>query len=468
MSSRYLTYFIQFVNSLFIASYLGPYYLGIWGFLSLIIQYFAQVNFGIPHALNVILAINSKNKRYSTQIFNTTLVMAIGISVLAVILFSSNYLFDWQIGREYRFNKYAPLICVIVVLNYFVLLFSNLARIHNKLFEIAFSQTAIPILMLICTFIAKGGTLVYLLVIANVIAYSLSIILFVRSCPLKIKPIVSIRLLKTVGHKAVYLFLYNSSFYLILISTRSFVSAYYTVSDFGSFTFAFMMANVVLLLFESFSFLILPKSINKLSSATNAEALNIITFLRDNYIVLTHGVMHIALLLFPLFLFFFPSYSGMSNTFRSILLAIVLYTNCFGYSSYLIAKGRQRQLGILALTALLINITASYILVKHLHVTFDKVIYATAITYLFYLVLLNYLGRKLLEASNAPLALLNSAFPFRLLAPYMVSLVLLIGNRENVFFIVPVILYLILNFTALRRVKDTLVKIVKQPDVINI
>ena len=38
MLSRYGTYAIQFVNSIFIAVYMGPYYLGIWGFINLIIS----------------------------------------------------------------------------------------------------------------------------------------------------------------------------------------------------------------------------------------------------------------------------------------------------------------------------------------------------------------------------------------------------------------------------------------------
>ena len=58
--SRYATYFIHFINSLFIAVYLGPYYLGIWGFISLIIQYVNQINFGIAHSVTAIISVHKK------------------------------------------------------------------------------------------------------------------------------------------------------------------------------------------------------------------------------------------------------------------------------------------------------------------------------------------------------------------------------------------------------------------------
>ena len=62
--SRYGTYGLQFLVSLSIAAKLGPYYLGIYGFINLIVSYFGQINFGIPHSLNVLLVHHkSDNKK---------------------------------------------------------------------------------------------------------------------------------------------------------------------------------------------------------------------------------------------------------------------------------------------------------------------------------------------------------------------------------------------------------------------
>ena len=67
--SRYVTYIIQFINSILIAIYLGPIYLGIWGFLNLVIQNLNQMNFGIAHSANTIAAVLKHKLNYISITF---------------------------------------------------------------------------------------------------------------------------------------------------------------------------------------------------------------------------------------------------------------------------------------------------------------------------------------------------------------------------------------------------------------
>ena len=71
--SRYFTYAVQFVNSLFIAVYLGSYYLGIWGFLNIIISYVFNLNFGVSQAANILILTNKENEKFSKKIINNGL-----------------------------------------------------------------------------------------------------------------------------------------------------------------------------------------------------------------------------------------------------------------------------------------------------------------------------------------------------------------------------------------------------------
>lgn len=61
--TRYITYGLQLVNSILLAIVLGPFYLGIWGFITLMIQYFNQFNFGIAHYFNVVASIKKGDKK---------------------------------------------------------------------------------------------------------------------------------------------------------------------------------------------------------------------------------------------------------------------------------------------------------------------------------------------------------------------------------------------------------------------
>ena len=250
--SRYATYFLQFVNSIFIAIYLGPYYLGIWGFITLIIQYLNQINFGIAHSVTAITSIYKEKKLYVEKVIGTSLTLLIGLSLIVVLLFMANELFNFNLGAKYNFSKYAPVIAAIGILAYFNTLMSNIFRVYGRLIEIAINQSAFPILMFVSILLFKNEKLLWALIGANFLAFLLSFIIYIKRSPINLKPIFKWRLIKTIQIKGIYLFIYSASFYFIIISTKSFISAYYSVEEFGYFTFAFTLANVVLLLLQSF------------------------------------------------------------------------------------------------------------------------------------------------------------------------------------------------------------------------
>ncbi len=466
--SRYATYFIQFINSLFIAVYLGPYYLGIWGFITLIIQYLNQINLGIAHSVNAIIAIHKTREWYVQKVIGTSLTMLAGLSILVILFFAGNELFKLDIGRKYNFSTYAPVVAVIGVLGYFNSLFSNIFRVYGRVMEIAVNQSAFPVLVLMAIVFFKGENLLWALVGANLAAYLLSLILFLVKTPVKLKPIFIGRLVKTIQIKGWHLFVYNTSFYLIIISTKTFVSAYYSVEQFGYFTFAFALANVVLLLLQSFSFLIFPKLINRLASATSDKAIELLEMIRKVYISTSHLLIHFAILLFPLLILFFPQYTQSSDAFRTIALTVVLYTNSFGYSGLLIAKGMEKKLGYLSLFALIVNVLSAFIIIEIFQVRFVYVIIATMLTYFIYVYFLGYLGRKKLDLNSSFLSVFNDLFPVSLLIPYIISWILIITSVPNSYFTIPLLLFIIMNWKDFFKIKEIINKIILNPAFINI
>ena len=104
--SRYGTYIIQFINSLFIAVYLGPYYLGIWGFINLVIGYIGQLNLGISHSVNVIVSINKQDEEYVRKIIGNGISMVLCLSIVIVMFFMLNKIGLIQIGSKYNFSNF--------------------------------------------------------------------------------------------------------------------------------------------------------------------------------------------------------------------------------------------------------------------------------------------------------------------------------------------------------------------------
>ena len=466
--SRYITYIIQLINSIFIAVYLGPIYLGIWGFINLIIQYFGQLNFGIPHSVTAIASVYKSNKKYVSKIATTAISMLILLTVFILLFFVGNHLFDIKIGNKFSFSKYAPLVFLIAVLGNFNNLLSNIFRIYGRLFEIAFYQSIFPVLVLIALFLFKGDDLLWALIIANCIALILSLILFLIRSPIKLKLVFNIKLAKKIQQKGWHLFIYNSSFYLIIISTRSIISVYYEISEFGYFTFAFSMANTIFLLFESFSYLIFPKLLNRFATNSNQQIANILEMVRNSYITISHLLIHIAIFLFPIFLSFFPKYEQASKAFSMIALTIVLYTSSYGYQGLLIAKGEEKKLGMLAFLALCFNIISALFLVLKFNISFFMVIISTMFTYFIYVYFLCAFGRVKLNLPSNFMSVFKDVYPYRLFISYAVSLCLVIYSAANIYFIIPIILTLFFNYKELIKLKDLVNKIITNPNFINI
>lgn len=466
--SRYGTYFIHFINSLLIAVYLGPYYLGIWGFISLITQYLNHTNFGISHAVTAIISVNKSKEFYVQKIIGTSLTLLSALSVLVVLFFIANEVFNFNLGAKYNFSIYAPVVVLIGVLSYFNSLLSSIFRVYGRLFEIAFQQTVFPLLILFSILFFKKDDLLWALVGANFLAFLIAFIMYLVKSPVKLKPIFIFRLFKLIQVKGWHLFVYNTSFFFIVISTRSFVSGFYTIEEFGYFTFAFSLANVVLMLLQAFSFLIFPKMLNRFASSTNDQNAALLKKVRNAYVTTSHLLVHLAILFFPMFLLLFPQYQSSADAFILIALTVVLFTNSFGYSGLLIAKGYEKKLGRLAFSALVLNIVFAFILIKLFQVPFTSVILATMMSYFVYVYAQGHMGRSMLGFSTTIKSVWNDVYPLRLFVPHVLSLCLVLFSAPNYCFVLSLVLFLMLNFKVLLKLKTLVKSIIVNPNFINI
>jgi len=466
--SRYGTYVIHFINSLFIAVYLGPFYLGVWGFITLVTSYMNHLSFGISDSVTAIISVKKDKDFYVQKVIGTAITMLLGLSVLAILLFSINAIFELDFGSKYNFSTFAPIVVLIGVLGYFNTLFNHIFRVYGKLFEIAFSQTVFPVLMLLAIVCFKNKDLLWAMVFANFLAFLLAFLLYLIRMPLKIKPLFILDLFKTIQIKGWHLFVYNTSFYFIVISTRTFVSGYFSVEEFGYFTFAFSLANVMLLLLQSMAYLIYPKMLNRFASANKNQNTGLLKKMRDAYVTTSHLLIHVAIIIFPIFLILFPQYSKASEAFKLIALSVLLYTNSFGYSGLLIAKGFEKKIGKLSFSALVINVIVAFVLINVFEVPFTLVVLAIMLSYFFYVFMLGRTGRKMLDLDTSFTAVLKDIYPIRLLIPYILSLVLILFSVPDSYFVIPLVLFLIINMKVLLSLKSVIKSIIVNPNFINI
>ena len=466
--SRYGTYAIQLLVSMVIEARLGPYYLGIYGFVNLIISYFGQIHFGVPHSLNVLL-VHHKDDRTLCGNYTGNALWLYGIlNVIVILLYVIVKLFDIQINKDYPIDNYLLLITAIAILTYINSILTTVLRVKNKVNQLSVVQSLNVILNLCVVFVFNGETLILALLITNLFACILTVLITLRA---KVIPNISeVSLSKTIQkeiiNKGFYLFLYNSCFYFILISIRTIISGNYTVEEFGAFTFSFTIANAVMLLLESLMTIIFPKIIDLLSSDNHEQIERTLENMRLGYVSTSHLLIYVAMLFFPLLVYILPKYSNAVTSMNLIALAVLMNTISCGYTSLLIAKNKEKTAAMISFLALILNVILGLLLVNVFNVEFSFVILATLITYLFFSFMCVWKGRELLSQLSF-LSTLRVLFPIRLLVPYVCALLISISKIEYLIWI-PLVVYLILNWRDIITMKDMVFKIINNPNIADI
>ncbi|WP_405377619.1 polysaccharide biosynthesis C-terminal domain-containing protein [Nonlabens sp. Asnod3-A02] len=465
--SRYFTYFIQFASSIFIATKLGPYYFGIWGFILLLLNYFRVINLGISNAVNILIVQNRNDKERSVN-YAYNAFICLSFLFLAIILMGVYYYYyGISLFDKYEIGSMFYWVCLIAILTHINTLLMTLYRIKNRLSEIAIYQTIIPLLVAFFIFFESERYLLnYLLgayVGGNVIALLVFILQNKVSVIGKYDKLIILEILK----KGMYLFIYNICFYLIIISIRTVISVFYNVDEFGLFSFSFSLANAILLFLQAISFVIFPKVIDKLKGTDNVKIHKIISSLRNSYVTLAFLLVFIALPIFPFFTMFLEDYKDATGALQLTSLAVILYTISFGYGSYLLAQNKDKLIAALTFSCLIVNVIISLILVLIFKVNYEYVIIATMLSYTLYGYLtakfaLKYLGIK---RSNSNYIL--EFFPIKLLIPYILAVVVVVYGNWAITTI-PLIIFAVLNKKELLKLITTLKTMLSKPDIINL
>lgn len=465
--TRYLTYFIQFVSSIIIAIKLGPYLFGIWGFMLLLLSYFRIIDFGISNATNILIVQNIEDKKKTQSISWNAIYLVSFINVLMLLFYCYYKIFGISFFDKYDINKFFELIILVAIMTNYNVLLMNLYRIQNSLKELTFYQSSIPIIMFILTLILKEEILLDYLLYANVFGNIICLIVFYRGGKIPALVKFDSQIASAIVNKGFYLFIYSISFYLIILSIKTLISIYYTVQEFGVFSFSYTLGNSVLLFLQALTFIVFPKIVSKLKGDDYLQIRSIIKDIRKSYVSMAFGLVFVFLTIMPFFLDFIPKYKGSFITLALVNLAIVLYTNSFGYGTFLMAQNKERLNAFISLISLIVNLTIALLLILVFNVSFNFVILATIIAYILYTFLCVYFGKKMMGLKEGFLKDFKDCFPNRLLFPYVLAIALSLFNLKYYMFI-PLVAFISLNISTIIGIIKKVKVLLFKPDIIDL
>tara|TARA_B110000114_G_scaffold185485_1_gene232777 strand:- start:189 stop:1541 length:1353 start_codon:yes stop_codon:yes gene_type:complete len=445
---------------------LGPFYFGVYGFIILISNYLSFFNIGIPSSVSVMLIQNKTNDSIVKNILASS-IFSIGIiSFFLCVIGFLYYFIDYNIFTKFNINRYVPLIIIITILTIFNSLFLGVYRFKNRLFEVGFYQSFKPILILIFLFFGEGERLLFLVLSAHIIAELISLLLFIFRGALPFGGSVLKKYVYEVISKGFYLFLNSTFLLLITLSTRSFISANYSVESFGQFTLSFTIANSFILFLSSFAFIIIPKIMDKLNSDNTNEISHAISIINSNYVTLGHITLYLLIIIFPLFINFFPQWALLENLFNTLCVSILLSINSFAHSSYLMVRNKEKILALITLIALLLNILTSIICIYVFELDIKYIVFCLLFSYFIYGFLCSYFYNKINNCLNYKKIFLDF-IPLNLFLPFLMLIVSIFLNNKlyiNISFLV----LLVSNIRSIKLIFKTLIHITKSPSSIDL
>ena len=400
LASRYGTFAIQFLTSIWLAVKLGPYYFGLWSFILLLVNVGTQCNWGIANAVNILLVQHKEDRsRCAAYEFNS-LVMTGAICIIPFLVAIYDTFWPISLFAKYQLGRLSYAVAFIVACFYLNLLFINVLRVKNRILEIAINQSLFPVLTFAVIFFATDRQLLNLLVGAYVVAMLVSIFLFARTHCVALCGSVSASVMREIAVKGFYLFLYNACFYLIMLSTKMLISAYYPVENFGHFAFAFGFANAATLFIDSLMFLLFPKMIDVLRKGESSEVAERLGVMRICYIGTMVLLFVGTICAFSVMIRFMPQYEPSLPILVSLAGTMLIYTFCFGYSAFMLARNQERKMAVYSMVGLVANVVAVWFLAAVCRVSVVQSLLGTALAYFLYAVLVNASVRRELDITG--------------------------------------------------------------------
>jgi len=441
---NYLTYGLQFINSILIAKFLGVYFFGIYSFLLLINQYLIYAGMAPSYSLNAILATRKNELVFSEKLFNNTLLlsaMLIGL-VSSIVLIIAIYI--PTIFLKYQFSEYFLLIILIFALTSLNNVYVNLYRTYGLLQKINFNQFIIPLIQFLVILLAKGKVLLYYLLVGTIISNTLSLLLFIHKPPLKNSFNFEKTIFTELLTRGFHLLLYNVSFYLILLSSRTIVSIYYTAEELGYYTLAVNLSNAVFMIVGAFSYVLYPKILNRFYNVNTEEAKFLLSDIRALYITSCYLITYLGFFAIPILELLLPQYNKAMPAFKILLLTQLILNNNFGYSILLIARRKEMLMTKYAFVSMLIIIIIS-LAITIIKLPFTIIAMAVSFGFLYYCVRITKKALEEITQNNNIKNIFFELFPPYYFVPILILIISIIIKDDYFTPISSLIIFIIMN-----------------------
>lgn len=368
LATRYTGYVLLFLRGLVIAKFLGTFYFGIWGFLTLVLQYLSYSSFGVNFAITVQLSTgNQSSVDKKTVQANIAINSSIILSLLLVLLGTASQWMGVELFSRFNFPQYLMLVLLIAGTTNVQQVVINILRCEKRTTVIAINEIITAVLLLTAAFYFKDGNLIESQLIVLLLADILSLVLFTFQYPYKYRLQLDWQLVKILFKLGLPLWIFNFSYYFITISIRSIISAFYPIEILGYYTLGNSIAFATLLGLQTIGWVIYPDVLSQLSKTDDKEHTRIsLSRINNLYNTICFFLIFIMILFLPAIMLFLPKYQPALPVITIMVISQAVMSSSFGFNALSVSKNKQNQVALIGF-AVVIFITGLGIAVSLLH-----------------------------------------------------------------------------------------------------
>jgi O-antigen/teichoic acid export membrane protein len=382
---RYIVYALQITKGFALAYFLGPFFLGIYGYFMLYQQYLVYSNLGVQYALNAELSISvNSSEKVKDDIANSAFTLTGFISGVLVIAALVIYVFKINIFPYENSYKYILPLVLLTCMGHFQEIFINIFRINKTLLPIIYTEFFIALVTLVIIPFFSKIDLINAVLGAWVLALAISMGLYLFLYKKKIR--YNTVFLKPLFQAGVPLLLFIFSYNLMGLIIRTLISLFYGTDIMGYFAFANSLTTAIMLSFNSITWLMYPAVIAKLGDpelkGSELQAY-LISFSRKLSLIV-FAIIGLAILVMPVLFIFLPQYAPVKGALTILLLNQVVFNAGFALVS--LAIGRKFHFQIAGVS--LISVVACFVcglIFSYFHFSIEWLAIANLLGSLFFL-----------------------------------------------------------------------------------
>ena len=387
-------------------------------------MYLSFTSFGLQYALTLKLSTElDTDYEEREKTIAVTLTLTYLIAGLLTLSGLGIQLFDVPLFQKYLFNKYVVYIGAIAGINHCLEVFKNIYRIYNRLVKIAASELIRVVLIFLVVLTFKGENLISAMLGVIILSGIINIAIFLIRAPFRFTYLFDIKASKQLIYLGFPLLIYGVCFYLITVSSRTFVSIFYSAETMGYYSLAHSISNAALLGMNSIVWVFFPYTLKKTRSDVAIDVVDRrVKKINDIYGTAVFLAVFTGILMLPLLFSFLPKYKPAEITLCILLLSQAILSVSFGYNSLAIARKKQHQIAKISIFAVAI-VVGLCLVVSVFKFQIVWIAVSVLISMFFFTVLLARLGSSILNLGHVRPGYFESVLPWGTLMAILICLI---------------------------------------------